>query len=147
MHKSTQVLWFYNSGPEKSNNETESWKIFVIVSTWDFEIFYPVIWKVAQPLKNNFVDCFHGTFFSQWNFLVFAHFQKYWLRRKTLDLEVWIFDETLNMGLLYSHYCIHIFWDNIWCCVKWTWYCRSFILRRFDKRLGHLSRNTCLTRS
>jgi len=41
---------FYNSDPEKCNNETESWKIFVIVSiARDFEIFYTIIWKIAQP--------------------------------------------------------------------------------------------------
>ena len=47
------------------------------------------------------------------------------------------------------HYCIHIFWDDIWSCVVWSRYGCSFICnkRRFDKRLGHLSRNTCLTRS
>ena len=65
MHQSTQVLWFYNSGPEKSNNETESWKIFVIVSTWDFEIFNSVIWKVAQPLKNIWSEIFLSEFFNR----------------------------------------------------------------------------------
>jgi len=43
-------LLFDNSDPEKCDDETESGKIFVIVSiARDFEIFYTVIWKIAQP--------------------------------------------------------------------------------------------------
>ena len=134
----TQRLLFDNSDPEKCYNETESWKIFVIVSiAWYFEIFYTVIWKIAQPK-------FKNLFWAIFKLCVAAMSLSVSRYASTTASITAIFGIFENL-----HYCIHIFWDDIWSCVEWSRYGCSFICnkRRFDKRLGHLSRNTCLTRS
>ena len=56
-YRMTHWLSLNDSGPEKCYNETKSGKIFVIVSiAWDFEIFYTIIWKIAQPWNFLSVD-------------------------------------------------------------------------------------------